>query len=1249
MTLIRDIFDIPAQVHQGDFVLRLGEGLLHPQQTLQSYVVTPQLVGCFQRAMGLIEGALKTGTSKGAYLHGSFGSGKSHFMAVLSLLLRNDPVACAVPELAEVVVAHRHWTGAGGRRLLLVPYHMVGAASMEAAVFGQYTETVRRLHPEAPLPGFFLAGDVFRDAQNLRARLGDEAFFSGLNSGGSDGDDSEGWGSIATWDAASFDDVLAMPPDLDEHSSAFQERQRLVGTLVGSYFQSVRSYSVSGEGLLPLDAGLAVMSRHAQQLGYEGVVLFLDELILWLASHAAEPSFLNREGQKVAKLVEAEHADRPVPLVSFIARQRDLRELVGEHLPGAEQLGFADVLNYWEARFDTISLDDRDLPAIAAKRLLQPRSEAARQRLEAAFAKSAGARQEVLDTLLTRAGDREMFRKVYPFSPALVQTLIALSALLQRERTALRLMLQLLVRYRDTLEVGDIVPVGDLFDVIMAGDEPFMQALRLRFEDARRLYRQKMLPMLEAEHGVSAEDVEASRVDESKRRAFINDGRLLKTLLLSALAEGVEALSGLTAARLAALNHGSVRSPIPGQEGPMVLTRLRRWAAQIGEIKIGDGNNPAISLHLTGVDTDGILANAADGDNYGNRVRRIKALLFEALGLPESEDRLLEPVFALLWRGTRRECEVLVRNVREQSNADLRPDQTDWRIVIDYPFDREGHGPQDDLNKLENFRQDVADGARTLVWLPDWLNPPGLAELGRLNLLEHALSGGNLERYGSHLSPADREAARGLLQNQRDQLRQRLRNLLQAAYGVSAAETGGIDRTHGLSGHFHALLPGLNLRPPVGRELKECLDDLFAQALDHQYPAHPVFEIELKPALLRRCWEELARAAQRPDRRIEVDRDRRDELRRVALPLHLADMNPNGSALVLRSEWHELFDRPLRQSGQRAASVRQLRQWLDQPQARGLTRPVQNLLIRLYALCTDRQFFRHGAQIDISLPEHLEDDLELRQRTLPAPAQWQTAQARAATIFGLAGAAHCTSSALDRFAVEVQSGVREHRSAVVRYQRQLGMRAQSLAVPATADRLRTAAATEALLATLAGRDAAGTVEALAQAEIASSETAMGQCLKQAARLAVLCEQPGGWSDTTLPDLPPAYRERAGTLLADLQAALAADEHVRALDTALADFRESIMQLLREVAQERNLTPPVVVPPGGNGTVLPPAPVLPPRTDVPATAPVLATGRDDVADAEALAGLLQALRKRLEAHPGARLELHWTLHARGPQS
>ena len=132
---------------------------------------------------------------------------------------------------------------------------------------------------------------------------------------------------------------------------------------------------------------------------------------------------------------------------------------------------------------------------------------AAAQTLQDAFDQTARVREEVMSTLLTRSGDRDMFRQVYPFSPALVQTLVAISSLLQRERTALKLMLQLLVNQRHVLQLGDIVPVGDLFDVIVEGDEPFTQAMRLNFDQAKKLYRQKLLPMLEQEHGVTVQGV----------------------------------------------------------------------------------------------------------------------------------------------------------------------------------------------------------------------------------------------------------------------------------------------------------------------------------------------------------------------------------------------------------------------------------------------------------------------------------------------------------------------------------------------------------------------------------------------------------------------------------------------------------------------------------------------------------------------------------------------------------------------
>ena len=108
-----------------------------------------------------------------------------------------------------------------------------------------------------------------------------------------------------------------------------------------------------------------------------------------------------------------------------IARQRDLKELVGDFIPGAQRSSLADALDYMTGRFSVIKLEDRNLPAIVEKRLLAPKNEAARQLLEQAFTETDRLRPEVMSALLGRKGDRNAFRSVYPFSPALIDTLIA--------------------------------------------------------------------------------------------------------------------------------------------------------------------------------------------------------------------------------------------------------------------------------------------------------------------------------------------------------------------------------------------------------------------------------------------------------------------------------------------------------------------------------------------------------------------------------------------------------------------------------------------------------------------------------------------------------------------------------------------------------------------------------------------------------------------------------------------------------
>jgi hypothetical protein len=1220
MPLMSDIFDIPAQVHQGDFVLRLTEGVERAADTLSTYVVTPQLVICFDQALSLIKSALETHSSKGAYLHGSFGSGKSHFMAVLTLLLQCHPEARAIPELASVVAKHNAWTQ--GRQFLVVPYHMIGAVSLESAVLGQYADYVRRRHPEAPTPGFYQGERLFADARRLRMAMGDEAFFAQL---GRDQEADSGWGSLGSgWDAESFEAAMEAPPTSDECI-------RLVGDLVDAFFQSARDLAVTGnEGFVALDEGLSIMSKHAQALGYEAVVLFLDELILWLASHAGDLSFINREGQKVAKLVEAMTADRPIPIISFIARQRDLRELVGEHLPGAEHLGFADVLNWWEARFDQITLEDRNLPAIAEKRLLRPRSAEAAQQLQEAFQKTARVREEVMNTLLTRAGDRDMFRQVYPFSPALVQTLVAVSSLLQRERTALKLLLLLLVNQRDSLELGDLVPVGDLFEVIAEGDEPFTQAMRINFDNAKKLYRQKLLPMLEGEYGVTAQDVKEGKVEAMRAQRFRNDDRLLKTLLLSALAPEVEALHALTPIRLATLNHGTVRSPIPGQEGVIVLQRCRNWAAQVGEIKVSDdGHNPTISLHIVGVDTDGILANAQSFDSYGNRIQKIRSLLYEQLGLDPEENSLLPPRYQYLWRGTWRTCEILFRNVWELPLESLKA-QDVWRVIIDYPFDQEGRTPSDDRAQVQEF-QATGESSNSLVWLPCFFLPKTMADLGRLVLLDHILSGNNLNQNAGHLSQVDREQARVLLQNQRDQMRQRMRNAMLAAYGISTMHLDTIDTSHDLEEHFISLNPALTLQPPVGATLRDALDHLFSQALAQQFPAHPAFDMEIKPGGLRRVRDVVRLATQTRDGRVEVERPYRDEVRRIAVPLRFGDMGE--THFVLRDDWKSHFLRKKAEEKVANPTVRHLRAWIDQPEAMGLRKDIQHLVIFSFALQNNLTFYLHGGPVEPAL-ENLDDALELREQALPSDDVWQEAVQRAAVILGIVPSPLLTAANVAKFAADVKATADRHRQGIDRLCTALRQHLGRLGIDAhSAPRLQTSQAALAFIRGIAGASKDEVVPVIAQATVATSAAAMGESLKKAEEISAVLENASWELFDKIGQLPRERAPQAPSIAERVKDALTRDEHVVELKRALKDTQSVALGLLTSLVE---VTP------------TPPPPVQPPVAR-PATSQAESTGSRRAIDERNAATVFETIRRAMASDTGLVLDIEWHLYRQDGQA
>lgn len=1161
MTLLADLIDLPGAVHHGDFVLRLAEGVANPEQTLDQYVVTDGLARCFDDALSLVGSALSGATSKGAYLHGSFGSGKSHFMAVLDLLLARNLHARAIPELATVIAKHDGWLAE--KRFLLVPYHLIGADSLEAAVLGGYVRHVRRLHPDAGYPAVYTRQPILDNARRLRQQMGDEAFFAALDT--APGVRDAGWGDLGGgWDAASFERALeAGPEDPDQ--------ERLTSAVVGSLLGGYADVARSGGGFVTLDDGLAAISAHAHGLGYDAVVLFLDELILWLASRISDVNFVSAEAAKVSKLVESGNAARPAPIVSFIARQRDLRDLVGEGVSGAHTTALSDVLRYWEGRFATITLEDRNLAAIASKRLLSPRSDAAREAIDTEFARTTQVRKEVWDTLLTSQADQDMFRATYPFSPAFIKTLIDVSGALQRERTALKVLALLLSRRRDTLQLGELVPVGDLWDVIAEGDEPFTEEMRANFDAAKHLYRTKLRPQLLADHGL--DDQSAAAVPPT--HPFRSDDRLVKTLLLSALVPGTEALQGLTSRRLAALNHGTIATPIPGQEPTVVLNKMKALQSHVGEVHVGDDPaNPTITLELIGVDTDSVMDKVRYADNDGSRQAMIRSLLVAGLGLRDT-DRLVVTADQL-WRGFTRPVEVLFANVadteavRDDSFTTSGPG---WRVIIDMPFDGEGRNQRDHLSRLERLRAD-GRAARVAVWVPAQLTDAALAQLADLVILDFALTGDRFEQAASHLPPDQRVAARQQLDNRYRQLRARMERVLLGAYGVAEPEPGTLLALD-LADRFQTMDPSLGLRPPAAAALDGALRDLVGQCLAHQYPAAPELGRAPSDRELAAVLDAVRQAASQDDGRLHVaDHALRRLLREVANPLRVGTMHE--APFVLERYWLDLFDRRLATTPE--PTISELRGWIDDPQPRGLPVKAANLIIAAFAVRTDREAVLHGAPIPISLD--LPADAVLRVVEVVDEATWEQARQRAGGVLGVTVSPLRSAASVADLATKVTAGLAEVEGDARALTQALSDRWTAVGLPAPTggpgpDRLGTARRALALAdAVRAGHGPNDVLRALAEADLAPSAEAIGRSLRTGRTVAAAVNRAQWQILTAAMSLGGSLAGEAEGIAAGLRQAFAADQFTVGLEARIAELSDAAAGLLARAAPAAPAPAPV---------------------------------------------------------------------------
>lgn len=1209
---LRDLLDLPSEVKKSDFVVRLTEGIARPEKLLESYAITSDLKSAFDRALTLVGAAMRDRQSSASYVHGSFGAGKSHFLAITSLLLGNDRVAWSQPELHELLGKHE-WVK--GSHVLRLHFHMVGARSLEEKVFAEYLARVGAEHPEAPVPPLFEDVALFENAAQVRAATGDETFFAQLNAGQGA---IKGFGKLAAaaaWDPASFEAART--------SSDPAERARLFSALVKTPLFS--AYAKGSSSYVAFDPGLGILARHAASLGYTAVVLFLDELILWFASRASDRTWLNTEAPKLAKLVEAQDERRDVPIVSFVARQRDISEMVGDQLAGLDAQTLRDSLKFWDGRFDVIDLKDTNLPAIVEKRVVRARDAAARKSLDDAFARLRGGLGLAWGTLLGEIGDEASFRQVYPFSPALIECLVALSHYLQRERTALKVLMELLVEHLEDFEMGRVVPVGDLFDVLAGGEEPMDGTMRERFASARRIYNHELLPLIQARNETGTKEkcqrlrdghavsLGCSNCPQKRCRA---DNRLAKTLLLAALVPQVKVLRGLTASRLVQLNHGTLRSPIPGTEATQAVSTIRAWAAEVGKVRVGEQGDPTVSIVLEGVDLKPIVDAARGADSPGARRRKLMELLFKEL---EVEASGAQADFDYVWRGTKRAGSLYFGNVREMDDFVFRARAgDDFRVVIDYPFDEPGRCPAEDEARLQAWL-DAGHESPSIVWLPSFFGESLQRDLGELVVLDRILEGDAWKKHLENLRPDDQLRARAELESIASQKRQRVLRGLLAAYGLRSKEDGELDPARELDRHYYVLLPGLEIRGLAVAKLRGALEACVTELLDQRFPLHPRFGDRVTRGRLEKALAVFNRVCEAAGQRQALTRE---ELAALEPAEQLGFVTPSEGSATLRLHPFQEIDRLLLAEGLESPSVAKVRQLFDPGRGRGLSAEVVDFAVLAYASASSRELLLGGRPLKDPPLGKLPDEAELVKPRLPNQVAWQRALDMAGRLFGVSLGGRALNA---RNLRDLSDRLEGHRKKAV------ADRAGEIATllgrwsafyegePA---RQVTAHKAVELLSRLDTEDAIELVEGLAKLEPKTSPQALERHLTSAAKTARALDDKLALG--TFEALRARGDPRGGPLLQRLGEVLGAD--------AIQEDLEASLRTLALDAQ-RVLNPPELPKAGSHSEPVEEPAGIRAEREVVGSGEVFALDRFDAARGEIAAALEQA-------GPGARLVLHW---------
>ncbi len=1019
MTTVSQAFDLPSRddIRAMAFVVRLSEAdpaSVEVKQRVDEYVITPTVEKELPLILRGMRQVFHRGEDYGRFIHGSFGSGKSHFMTLLSMLLEGVPVAWDKfrPVLqaqqtanGEEVIDHEAWLK--DAKLLVVRVHMLTVAGrqtgLDRAIYTGFNEALKR---RAKAPFEFLNVDgILQEILTEAKEYGD-----------------------VVWKRLEAEGILGGQEDFEAMASgSAEERENLARAWL-----DFKGRSAETAGIDPnWTEGLKRMAQHAKAQGFGGLVLMLDEFLLWLAEK--ERGEFIQAINNLNLIVDHTTGQRSVPIFAFVARQRNLQEFFPDL---TDESGIYEHIDHHSKRFEISTLEDIELRHIVKGRILKARLPEEVKKATDALAQK---HERILPALLAD-GDIGYLRDVYPFHPALIEMLVDVTSLMQRERSALRLLYELLVLHHPELELGEFLPVGSAFEALFPPSGVEASKKIDLMQDIHRQYYQRLKPAIQR----MAEDPGMSLTPERARAL----DQMVKTVLLAEVSPRLRGAGGLTIERLVQLNAAEVEGETFRGQLRVAETDLTTLARIVPDLQIAGTDRTAVVRYVLGrVSLTEFLSRARSKvDNAAQRFKVFYPALKEALGIADlrgfEEGGPNEGDWDLSWRKTPRKGQLRICNLREVPQATFEPPAGTFKTLVDYPWDEPGHGVEEDRHAAERVRRKKGM-LYTACWLPRHFTAQEMEILVELAAVRYLRSKPGQEELLDTLGPQDRAAVLEQADTRQRNLEGQLNGLLKEVY-----------LNHG---ECLALIDHADTRLSFDVSLEENLKSIATRLMDRQFPQHPQFLSEPKRADLELLLKWMVEAGE-TSVSVLYDEATGRVLRNLGQPLELVNLGQTKAQLRLDTRYiADVLSKVDKDTVDWSTVVEHLRTTY------GLPSQVIDLFLCFICQRTHRALNANTLDpVDVLIGMSSSSSVRLQRGSMVDAPAWGRLRSLGNLLFGESVAtAYRTLQIQDKFCLSLRSHARDRRTIL----QQLHQRIQELGIQA-GDRLTECAEANARLAPL---------------------------------------------------------------------------------------------------------------------------------------------------------------------------------------